>query len=84
MKISRYSIFFDAGNDLKLAYCSRTNALFEISAQLFDFFRLNRNGKVDVDLFEEDVLSFLMEQKVIVHEEDDDVYVRELQFKNYS
>lgn len=52
MKISRYTFFFEAENNLKLAYCSRTNALFEISSQLFDFFKQNRNKTIDTNLFE--------------------------------
>lgn len=81
MKISRFAFFFKE-NDLSLAYCSRTNALFEITDDLLSFFVENKQKEeIDISFFDKQTSDFLIEQKIIISPNEDQLYIRELLFK---
>lgn len=81
MKISRFAFFFKE-NDLSLAYCSRTNALFEITDDLLSFFVENKHKEeIDISFFDKQTSDFLIEQKIIISPNEDQLYIRELLFK---
>lgn len=81
MKLSKFAIFLKEEN-LHIAYCSRTNALFEITPQLYSYFITNKkNESIDTSTFDENTLKFLAHHKIIVENNEDELYINDLKFK---
>lgn len=83
--ISRYTFFFATSKDDYLVYNSRMNSFFKLSKSLFDIlsdYKIN-NREFNNSEFDNDLIQHLLEQKIVVKDKDDDIYVLEQQFEFY-
>lgn len=81
LELSRYTYLFLSSKKNNMVYNSRSNALFEVSKELFSQLQKCKEDKTYITSLDEEAVKFLLERKVFVIEGDDDDFILQQQYR---
>lgn len=80
-KISKYTYQFISSKNEYLIYCSHTNSFLKLTADLYEFLKDCKEDNSLIDQIDDDLLSLLRKYKIIVSEDEDNIFLLKHQFE---